>query len=107
MPPVPAFVFDAEELARVGSQEALFAAVAEFLHAVAAQRPLMLVLDDLHWSDQASLDFVRFLARQVADQRSCWWPPIGAMNCTGAIPSTISCHSSCVRRVPNDLTWAD
>ncbi len=29
----------------------------------------MLVLDDLHWFDQASLDFFRFLARQVANQR--------------------------------------
>ena len=37
--------------------------------AVAAQRPLMLVLDDLHWVDQASLDFFRFLARQVASMR--------------------------------------
>ena len=27
----------------------------------------MLVLDDLHWADQASLDFVRYLARQLHD----------------------------------------
>src|SRR6185312_14110866 len=69
LPPAPSFVFDAEELSRVGSQETLFAAVADFLQSVAAQRPLVLVLDDLHWFDQASLDFVRFLARQVANRR--------------------------------------
>ncbi len=65
MPPIPPFIFDVEELAKVGSQEALFIQVAEFLQAVAAQRPLMLVLDDLHWFDQASHEFLRTLARRV------------------------------------------
>ncbi|HET7036646.1 MAG TPA: AAA family ATPase, partial [Thermomicrobiaceae bacterium] len=70
LPPVPAFVGDADELAHVGSQESLFAAMRDFFTALAAQRPLVLVLDDLHWADQASLDFFRVLARQAADQRS-------------------------------------
>ncbi|HET7035118.1 MAG TPA: AAA family ATPase [Thermomicrobiaceae bacterium] len=69
LPPLPPFIFDTEVLAKVGSQEALFAQVADFLRAVAAQRPLLLVLDDLHWFDQASLDFLRFLARQVGNQQ--------------------------------------
>jgi len=69
LPPVPAFIFDAEALAKIGSQEALSMAVADFLRSVAAQQPLMLVLDDLHWFDQASSDFLRYLARQIADQR--------------------------------------
>jgi hypothetical protein len=69
LPPVPPFVFDAEELARVGSQETLFAAVAEFFRDVASHRPLVLVLDDLHWFDQASLDVFRYLSRQVAELR--------------------------------------
>jgi DNA-binding CsgD family transcriptional regulator len=37
-----------------------------FLVAVAASRPLMLVLDDLHWADPASLDVLRRLARVAA-----------------------------------------
>ncbi|HET7038046.1 MAG TPA: AAA family ATPase [Thermomicrobiaceae bacterium] len=69
LPPVPAFVSNADELAKVGSQETLFAAVADFFTVVAAQRPLLLVLDDLHWADQASLDFFRYLARQLGRQR--------------------------------------
>ncbi len=67
LPPLPAFIGNAEELAKAGSQESIFAAVTEFFRSVATQRPLMLVLDDLHWADQASLDFVRYLARQLHD----------------------------------------
>src|SRR6185312_3635818 len=66
---VPAFVGSAEELAKIGSQESLFTTVADFFGTVAAQRPLLLVLDDLHWFDQASLDFLRVLARQVPEKR--------------------------------------
>ncbi|HEU5424228.1 MAG TPA: AAA family ATPase, partial [Nitrolancea sp.] len=69
LPPLPAFVGSAEELAKVGSQERLFAVVVAFFQAVAAQRPLVLVLDDLHWADEASLDLFRVLARQVAGHR--------------------------------------
>ena len=69
LPPIPPFIFDVEELAKVGSQDALFEQVAEFLHSVASQQPLVLVLDDLHWFDQASLDFARFLARKAGTQR--------------------------------------
>ena len=35
--------------------------------ALAARRPLVLLLDDLHWADPASLDLLRFLARCLAD----------------------------------------
>ena len=69
LPPLPDFVGNAEELTKVGSQETLFAGVADFFRTVAMQCPLVLVLDDLHWADQASLDFFRFLARQLAIQR--------------------------------------
>mgnify|MGYP006137639703 CR=1 FL=1 len=34
--------------------------------ALAAHRPLVLLLDDLHWADQPSLDLLRYLARPVA-----------------------------------------
>lgn len=32
----------------------------------AAQRPLVFIIEDLHWSDPVSLDFLLFLARQAA-----------------------------------------
>ena len=40
-----------------------FAALTDLLHALAAQAPLVVVLDDLHWADDESLDFVQHLAR--------------------------------------------
>ena len=41
----------------------LFEAVARLLDALAQRAPLVLLLDDLHWMDVASLDLVRYLAR--------------------------------------------
>src|SRR5229473_2509609 len=41
----------------------LFEAVARLLDALARNGPLVLLLDDLHWVDEASLDLVRFLSR--------------------------------------------
>jgi len=41
----------------------LFEAVARLLDALAQHGPLVLLLDDLHWVDGASLDLLRYLAR--------------------------------------------
>jgi predicted ATPase len=48
------------------STAALVGAVRDFLAAVAAQQPLVLVFDDLQWADPASLDLLRFIARTLA-----------------------------------------
>ena len=64
--PLPALAGPAGPVAGVASQAALFAQVRDFFAALAAQRPLILVLDDLHWADPASLDLLRSLARQLA-----------------------------------------
>ena len=42
-------------------------AVAGFLGGASKSRPLVLVLDDLHWADEPSLLLLRFLARRLAD----------------------------------------
>jgi DNA-binding SARP family transcriptional activator/tetratricopeptide (TPR) repeat protein len=43
----------------------LFEAVARLVHSLAQRTPLVLLLDDLHWVDRASLDLVRYLGH-------CW-----------------------------------
>jgi DNA-binding SARP family transcriptional activator len=45
-----------------------FDAVARLIADAAARRPLMLVLDDLHWADVPSLELLEFVAGQLADE---------------------------------------
>jgi transcriptional regulator with XRE-family HTH domain len=49
------------------NQGALFAEFRTCLAAAAAQRSLILVLEDVHWADRASLDLLRFLGRSLDD----------------------------------------
>ncbi len=48
----------------ITSPATLFARIQDVLRSIAAHRPAVLLLDDLQWADQASLDLLRFLARQ-------------------------------------------
>jgi tetratricopeptide (TPR) repeat protein/transcriptional regulator with XRE-family HTH domain len=50
-------------------QQRLFWQVTGFLQALASERPLALLLDDLHWADCASLDLVQHLARHTREHR--------------------------------------
>ena len=47
----------------------LFDAVSGFLAEASRSRPIVVVLDDLHWADASSLDLMRFVAQQLADTR--------------------------------------
>ena len=44
----------------------LFDSVTNFLKNASQTRPLLIVLDDLHWADHASLLLLEFLARAMA-----------------------------------------
>lgn len=45
----------------------LFWTFAEFLRAWSERRPLVLLFDDVHWADAASLELFHFLCRQLSD----------------------------------------
>jgi DNA-binding CsgD family transcriptional regulator len=45
----------------------LFATLTHYFVRYATQQPLVLICEDLHWSDEASLGFLHHLARQSAD----------------------------------------
>ena len=47
----------------------LFDAVSGFLGEASRSRPIIVVLDDLHWADASSLDLLRFVAQQLAETR--------------------------------------
>jgi DNA-binding winged helix-turn-helix (wHTH) protein/predicted ATPase len=46
------------------TRERMLREMAEALDALAADRPLVLILEDLHWSDYSTLDLISFVARQ-------------------------------------------
>ena len=50
-----------------GAREQSFAAWRAFLEAVAAQRPLVLVVEDLHWADSSLLEFLEHLVDWATD----------------------------------------
>jgi tetratricopeptide (TPR) repeat protein len=59
----------AEPMSAVAAGDAqfrLFEAVARCLGRLAADRPVLVVLDDLHWADEPSLRLLGFLARALA-----------------------------------------
>jgi class 3 adenylate cyclase len=59
-----------EETPELEGEEArfrLFDSVTSFLTAAARDRPMMLVLDDLHWADEPSLLLLKFAARELTD----------------------------------------
>jgi DNA-binding CsgD family transcriptional regulator len=66
LPPLPTPFATHGTVGAVESQTALFTAVHDFFSALSQQQPLVLLLDDLHWTDPASLALLRFLARAVA-----------------------------------------
>ena len=55
-----------------GPEQARFAlldGVGTLFRRAAATRPLLLVIEDLHWADRASLELLRFLAPQLSSSR--------------------------------------
>jgi DNA-binding CsgD family transcriptional regulator len=65
MPPVPDAFAERGVVGAVASQPALFQRVRDFFAALTASCPVLVLLDDLHWADPASLDLLRFIARSV------------------------------------------
>ncbi|MPZ94355.1 MAG: AAA family ATPase [Propionibacteriales bacterium] len=51
------------ETEALGDRGRLFDTVAVLLERVAAERPLVVVLEDLHWADASTRDLLRFVAR--------------------------------------------
>jgi DNA-binding CsgD family transcriptional regulator len=60
--PAPPAAFAGGSLERVTDQAALYAEVRRFLAALCNERPLVVLLEDLHWADPASLELMRHVA---------------------------------------------
>ena len=60
---LPRQTFDPEE-----DRRRLFHCFSEAIHAIGSVQPLLLVIEDVHWSDDATLDLVLYLARRISQQ---------------------------------------
>jgi DNA-binding CsgD family transcriptional regulator len=64
LPPPPA-ALESGHIEEIASQAALFADVRAWFGALASARPVLLVLEDLHWSDHASIELLRHLGARL------------------------------------------
>jgi DNA-binding winged helix-turn-helix (wHTH) protein/predicted ATPase len=58
-----------ERRALGGTRERMLREAAEALEAIGAERPLVVILEDLHWADPSTVDLVEWLARRDASAR--------------------------------------
>ncbi|HEX2282752.1 MAG TPA: AAA family ATPase, partial [Thermomicrobiales bacterium] len=65
---VPHVLRRGADVGDLSNQLELFEVARSFFADLSATRPIMLVLEDLHWSDPASLDLLRYLARHLQHQ---------------------------------------
>ena len=65
LPDLPPGLRDAGLLEALAGKDALFEQVAGFLADLSATHPTVIVLEDLHWSDQSSLELLRTVARRL------------------------------------------
>jgi len=66
LPPLPSAFAEPGRIGDITSQATLFRQVLDCIKAVTATRPLVLLLDDYHWADPASLDLLRYLTQSIA-----------------------------------------
>jgi DNA-binding NarL/FixJ family response regulator len=66
--PRPAAATQARPFELEQEKRRLFTALTELFTSLAARQPLLLIVDDIHWSDEASLEFLLHLARRCAAQ---------------------------------------
>jgi eukaryotic-like serine/threonine-protein kinase len=60
-------IADPPELEPEQARFRLFDSITTFLRNASGSRPLVIVLDDLHWADEPSLLLLKFVARHLAD----------------------------------------
>jgi hypothetical protein len=54
------------------TQQRMLREMAEALAALTAERPLVLLLEDLHWSDASTLDLIAAIARRTEPAQQAW-----------------------------------
>ena len=65
LPAMPRQLHEGAGMEDIPSQAALFELVSSFFTDVANRQPLLLLLEDLHWSDAESLELLRYVSRSL------------------------------------------
>jgi len=66
-PSVPPSFDNLAEPGGAASQAAMFANLRQFVSELSRAQPLIIILEDLHWSDQVSLELLRYLSRNLVE----------------------------------------
>lgn len=69
LPDIAPIDYDAQAVSTRDPEEKkrrLFATLSQFLTMLAVHKPCLLIVEDLHWSDDSSLEFLLYLARRCA-----------------------------------------
>ena len=69
------------------TRQQMFGAVLSLLSELAAERPVLLVIEDLHWADASTRHLVTFLARMLHRERVASSARTGPMTCIGVTRS--------------------
>ncbi|MEO6062080.1 MAG: AAA family ATPase [Thermoflexales bacterium] len=91
------------------SQDQIIEQFVNVLRDLAARMPLLIVLDDLHWADTASIDLVFRLIRRLADSRLfilCALRPHDLRSSPGDAPHPLEKVINEARRLRGDI-WLD
>ncbi len=65
LPEMPVVLRRGTGVGELESQMALFDVAREFCESLTSYGPVVLILEDLHWADQSSLDLLRYLSRHL------------------------------------------
>ena len=91
------------------TQDQIIEQFVNVLRDLAARMPLLIVLDDLHWADTASIDLVFRLIRRLADSRLfilCALRPHDLRSSSGEAPHPLEKVINEARRLRGDI-WLD
>ncbi len=58
-------LYDQQERSASGTQQSLFRQILNVLTELCRAQPTVLILEDIHWSDQASIELLRFIVREI------------------------------------------
>ena len=68
LPELPDQLRHTDGIPEISSQAVFFELFQDFFARISNQIPLLIVIEDLHWSDPASLEVLRFIGRNCANQ---------------------------------------